>query len=92
MSKMGSHDPFGHLKHKLWSKEGRRPLKVGNRLNFFTCKWRVTYSWKVLDEGYNFASNLISIGALHTKLWAPKVVRGPTVGILGLPLGSVGTK
>jgi hypothetical protein len=19
--KMGSHDPFGHLKHKLWSKE-----------------------------------------------------------------------
>jgi hypothetical protein len=25
MSKVGSHDPFGHLKHKLWSKEG---LKV----------------------------------------------------------------
>jgi hypothetical protein len=22
MSKMGSHDPFGHLKHKLWPKEG----------------------------------------------------------------------
>jgi len=21
MSKMGLHDPFGHLKHKLWSKE-----------------------------------------------------------------------
>jgi hypothetical protein len=21
MSEMGSHDPFGHLKHKLWSKE-----------------------------------------------------------------------
>jgi hypothetical protein len=21
MSKMGSHDPFEHLKHKLWSKE-----------------------------------------------------------------------
>jgi hypothetical protein len=21
MSKMGSHDPFGHLKYKLWSKE-----------------------------------------------------------------------
>jgi hypothetical protein len=21
MSKMGSHDPFGHLKHKLWLKE-----------------------------------------------------------------------
>jgi len=22
MSKMGSHDPFGHSKHKLWPKEG----------------------------------------------------------------------
>ncbi len=22
MSEMGSHDPFGHLKHKLWPKEG----------------------------------------------------------------------
>jgi hypothetical protein len=22
MSKMGLHDPFGHLKHKLWPKEG----------------------------------------------------------------------
>ncbi len=21
MSEMGSHDPFGHLKHKLWPKE-----------------------------------------------------------------------
>jgi hypothetical protein len=24
MSKMGSHDPFGHLKHKLWPKERPR--------------------------------------------------------------------
>jgi hypothetical protein len=22
MSKMGFHDPFGHLKHKVWPKEG----------------------------------------------------------------------
>jgi hypothetical protein len=22
MSEMGSHDPFGYLKHKLWPKEG----------------------------------------------------------------------
>jgi hypothetical protein len=28
MSEMGSHDPFGHLKHKLWSKEGLR-VKLG---------------------------------------------------------------
>jgi hypothetical protein len=22
MSEMGLHDPFGHMKHKLWPKEG----------------------------------------------------------------------
>jgi hypothetical protein len=26
MSKMGSHDPFGYLKHKLWPKERFRLL------------------------------------------------------------------
>ncbi len=45
MSKMGSHNPFGHLKH--------------------------------LD--------LVLIGGLNETLWAPKVIRVPTVGILGLP-------
>ncbi len=29
MSKMGSHDPFGHLQHKLWQKE-RSWVKIGN--------------------------------------------------------------
>jgi len=31
-------------------------------------------SEKALDEGYNFASDLISIRGLHAKLWAFKVV------------------
>jgi hypothetical protein len=69
-----------------------RSLKVKNRPNFLVCRWRATYRWKVLDEGYNFASDLISIRGLHTKLWAPKVVRIPTVRISWLPLGSRGTK
>ncbi len=43
-------------------------------------------------RSYNFASNLISIGGLHTKLWAPKVAQVLTVGILKLPLGSPETK
>jgi hypothetical protein len=30
---------------------------------------------KSLDERYNFASHLTSIGGLHTKLWVPKVVK-----------------
>jgi hypothetical protein len=73
-----------------------RPLKVDNRPDFLTCRWHATYCWKVLNEGYNFASNLISIRGLHTKLWTPKVgtkVAGvPTLRILGLPLGSRRTK
>jgi hypothetical protein len=51
-----------------------RSLKVKNHPNFLACKWRATYRWKDLDEGYNFASDFISIGGLHVKLWAPKVV------------------
>jgi hypothetical protein len=69
-----------------------RPLKVGNRPDFLACKWHATYHWKSLNKGYNFASNLISIKDLHTKLWDPKVTRVPTLAILGLPFGSPRTK
>jgi hypothetical protein len=100
MSKMGSHDPFGNLKHKLWQKKGResncqfdfRPLKVGNGLDFLACRWRVTCRWKALNKGYNFALDLISIGGLHTKLWGPKIAGISTLGISRLPFGSLGTK
>jgi hypothetical protein len=43
-------------------------------------------------KGYNFAPNLIAIGGLHRKLCVLKVAGIPTVGILGLPLGSPETK
>jgi hypothetical protein len=69
-----------------------RSLKVENHLNFLACKWRATYHWKTLDKRYNFVSNLISIGGLHTKLWGPKVVGIPTLAISELPLGSPRTK
>jgi hypothetical protein len=51
--------------------------------------WRchATYRWKTLNEGYNFASDLISIGGLYAKLWRPKVAGVPTLTISGLPLG-----
>jgi hypothetical protein len=52
----------------------------------------VTYNWKALNKGYNFASDLIAIGGLHVKLCTPKVARITTEGISGLPLGSFGTK
>ncbi len=69
-----------------------RPLKVGNRPNFVTCKHHATYHWKVLNEGYKFSLDLIAIGGLHAKLCAPKVVKVPIVGISGLPLGNLETK
>jgi hypothetical protein len=54
--------------------------KVGNCPEFLVCKWHATYHWKVLNEGYNFALDLISIEDLHTKLWDSKVAG---VSILG---------
>jgi len=69
-----------------------RPLKVGNRLDFLACKWRATYRWKALDEGYNFASDLISIEGLHTKLWGSKVAEIPTLRISRLPFRNPRTK
>jgi hypothetical protein len=52
MSKMASHEPFGHLQHKLWSKESREsnwqfdswPLKVGNRPDPSVCRWSARHT------------------------------------------------
>jgi hypothetical protein len=67
-----------------------RPLKVKNRSNFLACRWHATYRWKALDEGYDFVLDLISIGGLHTKIWAPKLwesqlweFRDSHLGVLG---------
>ncbi len=79
-------------KRKVGSQIGSLPLIVNNRLDFLTCKWRATYRWKALDEGYNISLDLIPIEGLHTKLWAPKGVRIPNLGISRLPFGSPETK
>jgi hypothetical protein len=100
MFKMGSNDPFGYLKHKLWTKKGSKiklaiwlaTIKVQNRLDFLMCRWCATYRWKAFDEGYNFALNFTSIEGLHTKLWASKVMGVLILGISGLSFGSLGTK
>jgi hypothetical protein len=62
-----------------------RPEKVGNRPYLLGCRRRATYRWKALDEGYNFASDHIAIGALHKKLCVLKVPGVPIGGISGLP-------
>jgi hypothetical protein len=97
---MGSHDPSGFLKHKLWPKEGpgvKLPiwlltLKIKNFPDFLVFRWHATYRWKAIDEGYNISLNIISIRGLHTKLWACKVVEVPISKISGLQLESPRTK
>jgi len=98
MSKMGSHCSFGHLKHKLWSKEGpgvELPVwlpttKVKNRPDLLSCRGRATYLWKALDESYNFALDCIATRGLLAKLWGSKIAGVPFGTISGLPFGSPG--
>jgi hypothetical protein len=58
-----------------------RPLRVGNQPDFYACRWHEIYLWKTFKEGYNFASDFISIGGLYAKLWGPKVTRVPTLKV-----------
>jgi hypothetical protein len=44
----------------------------------------VTYRWKALDEGYNFASDFITIEGLHKKLCTLKVAKVLAIAISGL--------
>jgi hypothetical protein len=69
-----------------------QPLKLWNLLDSFACKWSATYCLKAHEKGYNFTLDLTSIGGLHTKLWASKVVGVPILRILGLQLGNPETK
>jgi len=65
-----------------------RPQKVGNRPDLLSCRGRVTYRWKSLDESYNFASDYIAIRSLLAKLWRPKVAGVPFGAISRLPFES----
>jgi hypothetical protein len=97
---MASHEPFGHLQHKLWSKEG-----PGVKLTIWllttkswestrprVCRWSATHRWKALEESYKFALDLILIRRLSRELWAPKVSGVQTGTTLGLLLGVPGIK
>jgi len=45
-----------------------QPLKAGNRLDPDACRWSAIHCWKALEESYNFASDLITIGGLSKEL------------------------
>jgi len=100
MSKMGWHDPFEHLKHKLWPKE-RLEVKLAVWLpttkswesTQFPCvQVRATHRWKAFNQGYNFCFKLHLNRRSAHKVMGPKVAKIPTLGILGLPFGSLETK
>jgi hypothetical protein len=83
---------YGEKKGQKNCQFDSQPLKVENHPNFLACRWRATYHWKALDNNYNFTLDFILIEGLHTKLWGSKVAGLPTLTVLGLPLGSPGTK
>jgi hypothetical protein len=82
MSKMCLDCSFGHLKHKLWPKEGS-----GIKLPI----WLLTRKKSGIDLIY-FVSDRISIRGLLIKLWGFKVAKVPTGAISRLPLGGLGRK
>jgi len=53
------------------------PLKVGNCLTLGVCREFLTYRWKVLDKGYNFALDFTLIKGFHKELWASKMTGVP---------------
>jgi hypothetical protein len=97
---MGSHDPFGYFKHKLWPKEGPR-IKLAICLPTIK-RWESPWfpymqvAWHILFKsswwGYNFSSDIILIRGMHIKLWACKIPKVPNLGISRLLARSPGTK
>ncbi len=60
-------------KRKAGSQTNSRPLKVGNRPLPDLRMESATWSWKDLEEGYKFGSDLVAIRPSNRELWAPKV-------------------
>jgi hypothetical protein len=96
MSKMGLHDPFEYLKHKLWPKEATwvklpiwLPTTKSQKLPRFPCMQMACH---IILERYNFAIDLTSIRGLYTKLCASKIAGVLILRILGVPSGRPRTK
>jgi hypothetical protein len=66
--------------------------KSQESIRFLSVEPACKYHWKAFNKGYNFYLDLIAIEGLHAKLWAPKIAGVLVVEILGLSLGSPGTK
>jgi hypothetical protein len=69
-----------------------RPLQVGNRPNSDVYRQSATWRWKVVEENYKIASDLIPIEGLSKKLWMPKVSRVQIRTVSRLHFGNPGKK
>jgi hypothetical protein len=86
MSKMGSHDPFGHLKYKLWSKKIWLPTTKSRELTRFPCVQVACYiplesSRRRLQLCFGPHINSRSV----EKVMGPKVTGVPSLKISGVP-------
>jgi hypothetical protein len=100
MSKMGLHDPFGYLKHKLWPKEGMRiklaiwlpKINIQESPRFpcvkVACNISLKSSWWGLK--FRFRPHLNQRSA-H-KIMGLQSCEVLILGILRFPLGSPETK
>jgi hypothetical protein len=101
MSKMGSHDPFGHLKHKLWPKEnafsGQVLTTKSRELTRFPCVKVVCdipleISWQGLQLCFKSHLNWRS----SCKVMGPQSHESPNFGKFKTPtwshLGVLGQK
>jgi hypothetical protein len=100
MSKMASHEPFGHQQHKLWSKKGPGvklavwlPTTKSRESTRFQCvQVKCDTPLKSSQRDYNFALDLVPIRVQGKELWASKVPRVQTGTVSGLHFGSPGKK
>jgi len=100
MFKMGSHDPFGHMQHKLWQKE-RPGVKLAIWLST-TKSWESTRlpcmqmecdtplerSWRELQLYFKPHPDR----RFEQEVMALQSCGSPTLAISGLPFGSPRTK
>jgi hypothetical protein len=94
------HEPFGHLQHKLWSKEGLEvklaiwlPTTKSQESTRPRCvQVKCNTPLEALEESYKFASDLIPTRGLSWELWAPKVSGVQTGTVSELLLGNPETK
>jgi len=100
MSEMGSHDPFGHLKHKLWAKESLKvklPIWLlttkSHELTWFPClQVACDIPLKISRWGLQLCFRLHLNWRSANKVMGLQIVRVPILRILGLPFRNLKTK